>query len=637
LHPPARFISILTFALNYTLNGLNPFGYHLFNVLIHVGAGLGVWALSSQLLQLFSSRKQVPVLSFIAAVIFLAHPVQTQAVSYITQRMASLNAFFYIWSLVTYLQARMFSSKRRWIYFTVSVFLMVAAMFTKETAFTLPLMLILLELKGNKGKIPKKLLGIAPLLFLIPAMYAFNLQGTLLKQMASLSHKGDVLNGYTYLLTQFRVICVYLRLLLIPFGQNLDYDFPVSGHFWDGTTPVCFFILAILTLSALYVRREHPLVLIGWFWFLITLSVESSIIPIQHVIFEHRLYLPSFGIILILVHLISEFLKQHRRKFIYVMAAWVAALSFTTALRNVVWTHPLLMWKDVALKSPRKPRAYLYLGMIYLAHGKYDESIAFFDRALTLENQMVEAMHNRAVAYQQRKEFSQALADIDRAINLEDYHPRFYLTRAKIKQDMKLYPSAMEDIVEALKLNPYFTQAHLQKAILLKQQGRLDQALVVFNQLIKEQPAYTDARYQRALVYLQLRRYPQALIDFDALAQLDPNNVKIFNNRSILRTLKGDYQAALKDLNHVIALKPDFAEGYANRGAVFLKMERLDDALLNFSKAIELDGQYVDAYVNRSSVYLQKNNVAAAKKDLSKILSIDPFHELAQQILKNLE
>ena len=192
-------------------------------------------------------------------------------------------------------------------------------MFTKEIVFTLPFIILLLELSFNQGGGLKEIItkpavlkiAVPVLLFaiIIPGMLYINGDfKVIFTPVESNRFLDPALTPATYLMTQFRVIVTYIRLLFLPVNQNLDHDFPASLTFFEFSTVVSFLFLVFLVLFAMGIYKRKRLAAFGIFWFFLTIFVESSIIPLKNVIFEHRLYLPLFGFCLIVVSTFHDLL-----------------------------------------------------------------------------------------------------------------------------------------------------------------------------------------------------------------------------------------------------------------------------------------------------------------------------------------
>ena len=335
----SRWIGFTTFALNYHFGKLDVFGYHLVNIGIHLISAILVYflvllTLKTPYLKDSSISRYTASLSLASALIFVAHPIQTQAVTYIAQRFTSLAALFYLLSLVLFIKARLQNLRGAKFYspshlgcYLGSLLAAFLAMKTKEITITLPAIILLYEFfffSPSLRSFLKKLVYLTPLLltfFIIPLMrYRLTLFGMAGGTFIGIAEVGDVIGDATqetsslsrtdYLLTQFNVITTYIRLLFFPVNQNLDYDYPISRTLFEFPTLLSFLFLTSVVAFGGWMFKKSRLISFGIFWFFITLSVESSIIPIRDVIFEHRVYLPSVGFVIFLTVAIYQMMEQ---------------------------------------------------------------------------------------------------------------------------------------------------------------------------------------------------------------------------------------------------------------------------------------------------------------------------------------
>jgi hypothetical protein len=300
-----RVFSYFTLALNYYVGGTNVFGYHLVNFVIHVASGIFLYGFLMLTFNLPHLKEKYGGISYrvalFASLIFVAHPIQTQSVTYIVQRMASMAGMFYLLSMVLYIQGRLSSGKIRTIYFGGVVLTYVLGVFSKENVAILPVFIALYEFYffqnldfSPRGKKTLILLG-GVLLGLLA--FGFILWG---KRYIELTIAGYEYRTFTLserVLTQFRVVLYYLSLLIYPHPSrlNLDYDFPISRTIVDPlTTLISMVIIAGLIGYSLWVAKKRPVISFFILWYFGNLAIESSIFPLE-MVYEHRLYLPSVG------------------------------------------------------------------------------------------------------------------------------------------------------------------------------------------------------------------------------------------------------------------------------------------------------------------------------------------------------
>ena len=315
-----RGLAMATFAINYAIGGLNVMGYHIVNLTIHIMNGIMVYFLVFITLHgvLGTDLKSVPKAKRIAiytALLFAVHPIQTQAVTYIVQRMEILASMFMLIALLLFIKAVKTSmiTLRIFLYGTIAVSYMLG-FYSKEIAITLPALVFLYDYCFLAEGDFKKIMAHMPLYFVLLTMLAFFTTRTLTGlqetpgESASAGFSVQSITSNEYLFTQFNVLWTYLRLLILPINQNLDYDYPVAKSIFEFPTFLSFVGILLILVSAFYLltpyasRFTHYGRLIAFFilWFFVILSPTSSFIPIIDVIFEHRLYLASVGFFVLL-------------------------------------------------------------------------------------------------------------------------------------------------------------------------------------------------------------------------------------------------------------------------------------------------------------------------------------------------
>lgn len=424
----ARWFTDVTFELNRRLHGEQVFGFHLFNLIIHLSGALVSYLLVCLSITALKQTFQISAddsdnvfvcrfIPFATAALFVCHPVQTQAVTYIAQRYTSLTTLLYLSSLASYLLTRVSNinklSSRLWG--ASCVLLALLAMKSKEIAFTLPLMIAAFEVilfRGKQLKSPLFLALGAGLLLIIPLQLIYTLSAGssagLLHQVRAAATETQTISRIDYLLTQVPVVATYLRLLILPINQNLDYDYPVYHSLLNRHTLAALLLHVMLAITAAflsirsgrYLASDKPwtglfmrLAGLGTFWFYLALSVESSLVPIKDVIFEHRIYLPSLGYFMAASAGLAG-IVSYRPK--YRTAVWSAlallCLVFTTSTiaRNRIWSDEMTLWQDVLKKSPNKARARYNIGLFYSRKFMFEQALPHLVKALEIDPNLQE-------------------------------------------------------------------------------------------------------------------------------------------------------------------------------------------------------------------------------------------------------
>ncbi|MBW2201511.1 MAG: hypothetical protein JRF71_11885, partial [Deltaproteobacteria bacterium] len=399
-----RPIGNMSFALNYYFHQYNLKGYHVVNIIIHIFAGFFLFLFIKTTLSILSieSKCDHPTLiAFFSALIWLVHPVQTQSVTYIVQRLNSLAAMFYVLSFWLYVKGRLAQKKNasnshpkksskgdpqpatwnHFLWFAGSVLAWILALGCKQNAATLPFFIVLYEWyffqnlhKQWFKRHLKYFLGIFILFLFISLIYMGS------DPWEKISSIGDYAkNEFTIkerALSQFRVVIYYLSLIVFPHPSrlNLDYDFPLSHSLIDPiTTLLSLCIIVGLLGLAIYMAKKERVLSFCILWFLGNLVIESSVIPLA-IIFEHRLYLPSMLVCLMVVIWIFRLLNQ-KWLGVALLCAVAMLFSFWTYERNSVWIDKVTLWKDCVQKSPNKARPHYNLGKALVARNRLSEAI----------------------------------------------------------------------------------------------------------------------------------------------------------------------------------------------------------------------------------------------------------------------
>jgi len=558
---PRRFIGYLTIALNYRMGGLDITGYHLFNLGIHLSCGWLVYALGMATFRTpFFAQHSGPagnpggkdsagrgattapgsrdhrLIALFAALLFIAHPIQTQAVTYVIQRLASLCTLFYLLSLVLYAAARLLGDRSKGRILTVSLYLAslasaLLAMETKEIAFTLPLAVLLYEVMFFRISALKRLLLLAPVLLtaLVVPVTLLGVGKPLTQMLAELAQRTRVdstLPRLHYLYTQFRVLVTYLRLLVFPAGQNLDYDYPVYRSLLAPPVLLSLFTLLAILGAALYLiratgkvapagaggspglRPELRLVSFGILWFFLTLSVESSLIPIADPIFEHRLYLATPGVFLALASLLFCCTQALPRRPVVVGAGLVVAvLAVLTVARNAVWRDSVELARDTVAKSPGKARPHYNLAEALSKAGWIEESLKEAALAARLDPSKAEPYALMGLIHLASGQNREAARELSRAVALV---PNYLAARSLFGDALageRMWPEALEQYRAALKLNPGDPDTYNKVGLVHFVSGQPREAADYFASALRLSPGNTVYRsnFDRARLELTAR------------------------------------------------------------------------------------------------------------------------------------
>jgi tetratricopeptide (TPR) repeat protein len=531
-----RPVAYLSFALNWYAGNDQISGYHVVNIFIHI---LCAGCLYFVLLSLLKSPRLTPLfhndeknIALLAAILWAVHPIQTQAVTYIVQRMALLATLFYLIGMICYVQARIDMGKwRRSGLYAGCLFCMALAVGSKENAVIFPLSLGLIEIiffqdlsiPQNRKKcfqmaiatlITTAALGLlfAYIINLNPISY---LQGFFENRSFTLAER---------ILTQPRVVIGYLIQIFYPVLSrfSIDHSITVSTSLFEPITtlPSLLLIIGLIAL-ALFRIHKSPILSFGILFYFVNHIMESTILPLE-LVFEHRNYLPSlfifFPIAAGAVQVVRHYRKTHRTGMLVLgstlLTVLIAMLGVTTYLRNNAWASEKTLWEDALIKAPDSARPYGRLAYYYDTAGHYDLALSLYEASLSKKW----ARHST------------------RSVTLSNM-ARIYAIKEDYEKSLILYDQSFSENTNDL-------QPMFHKASLLITMGRWDDARQIVEILMKQKYIPWDDLNLMGLILLKENNPEQALDYFRRALIRSPHNPKIYVNIGISMSMMRYYQKA---------------------------------------------------------------------------------------------
>ncbi len=576
LQRPLAFTSI---AVNWYFGADNPFGYHLFNISIHLFSALLLYLVFTHLFQTprlsaAYTKEQAGFISLLAVFLWALNPVQTQATTYVIQRMASMSAMFFILAMYLYLRGRMtYRWPRKIGFFLCCLISSAASFFSKENGATLPLTLLLVEAVFFQDLSQKRVRVFFTSLSLI--IIAF---GAALGVIVFFG--GDVLNVLKYedrtftpwerLLSQPRALLLYLSLVIYPVPTRLSitHDFENSSAIFQPwtTLPSLAVVIGLIALSVLRIRRL-PLASFAILFFFVNHAIESSIIPLE-MVFEHRNYLPSTFIFLAVAAGIRRTMDYFRyRSRVVVWSLWVfvplliIGLGTGTYVRNQAWQSEKTLWEDAAEKAPGESRPYHMLAAKYYQRiGDFDTAMRLYRLSLNLRKPRIshEALiyNNMAAMYYGQKNYDAAVELWMKTIEVlpESKRGRFHLSVALSRTGR--FDEAMVQIEEVLKEHPgYFGPTNL-KGVILIRQGKYLEALAALKQGLKPGITYRPTLINLGVVFHYLGDYSKAIAFLQEAMKLNPNDRTAFTWLALNYLSAGKTKAADDAIARLLATGP---------------------------------------------------------------------------------
>lgn len=467
--------------------GADPETFHSTNVILHFFTSVIAALIALRLLEWAGVEKRLrAALAIFAGGLFLLHPLQTESVAYVASRSELLSVLFYYAAFAVFVWR---SGESMTLLRAISILVLFgAAAGTKEHTITLPVLLILADYIWNLGGIRKNgiLYGLLGAGAIAGGLYVWRV----IRNASTAGFGMKDLSPVQYLFTESRVLWTYLRMFVLPYGQNVDPDIAISNGPFDHGAIFGLIALIGLLAAAWINRKKFPLAAFGVFMFVLLIAPTSTVIPIKDVQAEHRMYLPFLGLVLVA----CEALRRVKfSQAVGIGAAVLMVCSVITYQRNQVWASPMALWQDAAEKSPNKFRPRSQLAFEFYNEQRCPEAVKSYETASKLGPIDHELLVDWGLALDCAGRPDEAVGKLRQAAMLDNtahVHTQIALVFAKQKK----YPEALEDLAQAEKLASNFDVIYAYRGAIFEEQGDRAAAMQNYKRALELNPQNQMAR-----------------------------------------------------------------------------------------------------------------------------------------------
>ena len=644
-----RPVLLWTYAFNNSLGKNKEFGFHLVNLMLHIGVTLLIFFSVLKTSSFFRSSneseknlheikisKNIWAFPFITALIFSLHPLNTDSVSYISSRSSVLATFFYLLSLYIFLnlfrpRRKKGNLKNRMILIPLVLLGMYMSLASKLIAATLPLLMafwysIFIFSRNNLQGLWKK--NWSYLLFFLFSISALFLLGD--SWLYNTKDQGLELYGrWPYLFVQIKIIVFYyFKLFLLPFNLSVDSGMPFSSFYDDP-----YIILASLIIFGVVVitiKSRNAWLLVGTAWFFITLAPTSSFIPLNDLAVEHRTYLPmSLGLCMIVGQGVSRLQPFYR---VGILTILIIALGMTTVTRNGDWINEVSLWRDVIKKNPASSRAHNNLGKAYFEKGDLELATYHFKKSIANIPKFVEDKFNlkKANGFLVRKKPSTIFNFNNQNLRIaaELVEPHYNL--ASVYLDQGKIDLAEKEYLKTLALRPKHISAKIGLGSVYNQKGLFEKAEKFYNQAITDNKSQGGnsplpiAHLNLGEVFGKTARIPKAIKEWELAIQQDPSLLPAQFNLGIAFMMQGKLDNAENYFLKCLELNGRFEPALFNLALVKQKQFHWKESNKIFNNYIAVAGLSPSVLTNIGFNYLKLNEFSNAKTFLRKSLKMAP-------------
>lgn len=664
-----------TLAVNYAVGGLDPWSYHAFNLAAHVLSALLLFGVvrRTMLLPRWQGRHDadaVPV-AFSVALLWAVHPLNTQSVTYVVQRGEVMAAAFGLLALWCVINAA--AGERRWpaAWYAAAIAALAAGLSAKETAIAWLPVLLVFDRALLAGSWREALARRWPLyagVVAMPAAVALARWAAGVPLLFAYNVKWPVL---TYLSNQGLIVLHYLRLAFWPSPLVFDYG-------WQPLAPALVVAGVVATgallLGAFAWLRRRPAVGAAGVSFFLLLAPTSSIMPIEDLAVEHRMYLPLAAVIIVAVVaaralLIAAVRPAPVRRIIAVAVVTALASSaiVLTRIRNYDYFDELSMWEDTLAKRPRNARAFYNAGVLLASANRFATAGSRFEQAIAIDPEYAQAHSNLAVVQVMRgnlhraeqlyreairlnpalPEAHQGLGKIlaasgrvreavpyyEAAVALATPQPALYLELGRAKAQLGELAEARALYERALQRRPNDVEAHNSIGLAWAAAGQADEAMASYMRALAIAPGHAPTHNNLAAVLAQRGSIADAAARYREALRLDPALADAHHNLGLLLAQSGDVEAAIQSYRRALALRPDHADAHVNLGTALAGAGRFEEAVAAYRSGLMLRPDYAEAHNNLGAMLLHLHRPYEAAMHFEKALAIRPGYDAARRNL----
>lgn len=450
-------LTMLSHAVDYALWGLNPAGHHLTAIVIHSLNTVLVFAVSLRLLR---GRKEAGLAALVAAFLFGLHPMHVESVTWVSERKDVLCAFFFLLSVLAYIEYAAGKPERRVMYYSASAFSFLLALLSKPMAISLPAVLLIIDycplerLRGlneaRRAVVEKIPFYILSLVSAAVTMWAQKKGGAIVsvEQYPFAQRLAGAFNSYVF----------YLYKTLLP--VNLSPLYPLDTAAPGGLTVAAVLVFAAVSAYSVYSIKKRKIVPAVWLYYLITLFPVIGVIQVgKQAAADRYMYLPSIAPFILAGVLFSLLIGRIGKRASYAAtAAGVVVLLILSALtvrQEAVWKDSITLWTyEIAAYPTRVPVAYYNRGVAYKKAGRYEDAFRDYTKTIELDPGFKGAYLNRGLLYYSAKDYASAIRDYDKAIELDPLNANVYINRGNANIMAGDTGAGIRDLDSAIRIDP---------------------------------------------------------------------------------------------------------------------------------------------------------------------------------------
>ncbi len=578
-------LELLSFSVDYSIWGLNPFGYHLTNLFLHIINSTLVYIILSALSPLAS-------IAFCVSLFFGISPTISGITYYISARSDLLMAMFVFLSLIFFIK---YEQKGRKGFYALSIISFALALLSKEMAVILVMLLALhLSMRDRPLRRFKRLFPYVILLvFYIILRYSILNFAKGTNPVIDFNYPATI-SFSRRLLTDLKIIPKYVWLLLFPYGLHMEWFIKPARSIFQLDVMSSIAVIIIMMLALKRISGRRPLVLFGSLWFMLSLLPVFNIYPISVFFGEGWLYVPAVGFFIIFsVFLIQVIGPRIGKQAVIIIAALlVIYYSLFNISYGRVWKDSISLLSNVLRYERKSPLIYLTynnLGMAYYDKGELEKSIEYYKKSVRLNPRYAEAYNNLGVSYMGEGRPVEAIRYFKKAISLKRDYISAYSNLSHAYNNLGLSDRAMQFSILTIKLDPACYKGYRDMGYIYSKKGDIDKAIRSFRKALELKKGDFEVHYCLGALYAKKSQFKRSLYEYQNAIRFGAGDYKFYNELAYIYLKNNMIAESERALIRSIALNKDQSEPYNNLGNIYSMCGYFKMAIKEYKKALEKD------------------------------------------------
>jgi tetratricopeptide (TPR) repeat protein len=650
-------LTTLSHMLDCQVFGLNAGGHHLVSVL---------WHAADAVLLFLVLRRMTGSLwrSAIAAAVFAVHPLRAESVAWVSERKDVLSGFFFMLTIGAYVRyaerCKMQNAKCK-IYYALALVFFVLGLLAKSMVATLPFVLLLLdywplgrmgrgqssevggqrsqvrdqrsEVRSQRSKGGEQAARKLPFWGLVREkipLFALSAGACVAAALVpglviTDAHRLPLLERIANALVSY---VVYLWQMVFPAGLAAPYPYPANGQ-PRGEVFLALVLLAAITAFAMWWRKQHPCLLMGWLWYLGMLLPVIGIVQISsdaaHA--DRYTYLPGIGLVIAVIWTVADWSAGWKRRPVLLaglMTTVIGVLAVCGYLQTSCWSNNESLWTHSLACTSSNSIACNNLGAVLAKNGKLEPAILLFRKALAIEPDYVAALNNLGNALEMKGDIEGAIALYREALRIK---PASEFSRYRLGVVLSSKGETEEAIAqyrEVLAMDAPFAPAHLSLGVLLGKSGQVDDAIAQYRKTLELKPDWAEAHLDLGAALGAKDQWPEAIAHFRKALELKPGYAQAHFGLGAAFAAKEQLEEAITQYRKALELKPDYAEANFGLGKALLRKGDFAGAMSCFSKTSALGLDSLATWLNLGREFVQRGDWEEALVCYRQAMSINP-------------